>query len=315
MRAPDDRHGPKSHLISRKSRRKSGARSQAQQTPSTSRTDTSTQTEAWRDAYPSESPDSRHLLQALHLLTREGQLNQDARRKLKQVLHLTQFARPLFEEATSVVDFGSGKNYLGLILYDLFLRDPSQVELWSVESRAELVKASRELAARLNFTRTHFIEAKIHEAGPLLPKRFDLLLALHACDTATDDAIICGLRHQARAMLLVPCCQAEVARELDHLSNPPNPTLKSLWAQGIHRREFGSHLTNVIRALVLEAHGYKVRCTEFVGLEHSMKNELIIAERHQKSNPRAQRELHSLLEAFPVRLRLLDELQRLSSDS
>lgn len=268
-------------------------------------------TNIWREVYPSESPDSLHLLQALHLLTRDGQLNQDARRKLKQVLHLAQFIRPLLEGTKSIVDFGSGKNYLGLIIYDLFLRDPSEVELWSVEARADLVTASSELARRLNFSRTHFVEAKINESSPLLPTRFDLLLALHACDTATDDAILCGLRHQARAMLLVPCCQAEVARELAQLSNLSSPPIRSLWAQGIHRREFGSHLTNVIRGLVLEAHGYKVRCTEFVGFEHSMKNELIIAERHQKSNPRAQRELMALLEMLPVKLRLLEELKNL----
>lgn len=272
-------------------------------------------TEAWQEHYPSPSPESRQLLQALHLLTRDGQLNQDARRKLKQVVHLAQFARPLLDGAKTLVDFGSGKNYLGLILYDLFLRDPSEVELWSVESRPELVNASRELAARLKFSRTHFLEAKIADAGAKLPAQFDLLLALHACDTATDDAIICGLRHQARAMLLVPCCQAEAARELEQLTTPPHSALRSLWAQGIHRREFGSHLTNVIRALALEAYGYKVRCTEFVGLEHSMKNELIIAERHQRRNPRAQRELAALLEEFPIRLRLLDELQRLEAES
>jgi hypothetical protein len=299
----------KSHKASRKS--KGRAASRDSETASTSAS-TPTQTEAWQEHYPSESPDSRHLLQALHLLTRDGQLNQDARRKLKQVVHLAQFARPLLDGAKTLVDFGSGKNYLGLILYDLFLRDPSEVDLWSVEARPELVNASRELATRLQLSRTHFIEAKIADASAKLPEQFDLLLALHACDTATDDAIICGLRHQARAMLLVPCCQAEAARELDQLQTPPHSALKSLWAQGIHRREFGSHLTNVIRALALESHGYKVRCTEFVGLEHSMKNELIIAERHQRRNPRAERELAALLEAFPIRLRLLDELQRLA---
>ncbi|HRK07299.1 MAG TPA: SAM-dependent methyltransferase [Pseudobdellovibrionaceae bacterium] len=302
---------PKTHIKAHKSAGKLKGHSSSRDSANASSSGLA-QTEAWQEHYPSPSPDSRHLLQALHLLTRDGQLNQDARRKLKQVAHLAQFARPLLDGAKTLVDFGSGKNYLGLILYDLYLRDPSEVELWSVEARPELVNASRELATRLKFSRTHFLEAKIAEASAKLPAQFDLLLALHACDTATDDAIICGLRHQARAMLLVPCCQAEAARELDQLSTPSHSALQSLWAHGIHRREFGSHLTNVIRALALEAHGYKVRCTEFVGLEHSMKNELIIAERHQRRNPRAERELAALLEAFPIRLRLLDELQRLA---
>jgi hypothetical protein len=82
--------------------------------------------------------------------------------------------------------------------------------------------------------------------------------------------------------------------------------LRQLWRHPIQRREFGAHVTNVIRGLVLEAHGYKVRVTELTGLEHSMKNELILAERHQRSNAQARRELDRLIDQLGVKPALLD---------
>jgi len=129
-----------------------------------------------------------------------------------------------------------------------------------------------------------------------------MVTALHACDTATDDAICFALRNDAKVIALVPCCQAEVARLLKSESNP----LRQLWRHPIQRREFGAHVTNVIRGLFLEAHGYTVRVTELTGLEHSMKNDLILAERHQRSNPQARRELDQLIERIGVRPALLD---------
>jgi hypothetical protein len=130
-----------------------------------------------------------------------------------------------------------------------------------------------------------------------------MVTALHACDTATDDAIRFALRHDARMVALIPCCQAEVARLLQKATGP----LEQLWRHPIQRREFGAQLTNVIRGLHLEAHGYKVRVTELVGLEHSLKNELILAERHQRSNPMAKRELDRFIDEIGVRPGLISE--------
>ena len=103
---------------------------------------------------------------------------------------------------------------------------------------------------------------------------------------------------------LIPCCQAEVATLL---GSHPSP-IEQLWRHNIHRREFGAHVTNVIRSLVLEMHGYKVRVTEFTGLEHSLKNELILATRHQKSNPLARRKLEQLVDQLGVRPGLLESV-------
>jgi len=124
-----------------------------------------------------------------------------------------------------------------------------------------------------------------------LPARIDIVTALHACNTATDDAIRFALGRQAQFIVLVPCCQAEVAALLKKnkgktLAN----AISELWRHPLHTREFGSHVTNVLRCLQLEAHGYQLNVTELVGWEHSMKNELIVARRSgQPARHRAAR--------------------------
>lgn len=237
---------------------------------------------------------SIELLKALHILTREGKLNQDTRRKLKQVYHLYQFIAPLLEEASAgteaftLADHGAGKSYLGFILYDLFFNvahhgEPVTGHIYGIETRAELVDKSRALAAQLGFARMSFLNLSVQQAtaSAELPPAVDVVTALHACDTATDDAIAFGLAKQARHMVLVPCCQAEVAGVLKKsraLSLRKTP-LAELWRHPLHTREFGSQITNVLRCLQLEASGYQVSVTELVGWEHSMKNELILASR------------------------------------
>ena len=231
------------------------------------------------------------LLKELHILTRDGGLNQDSRRKLKQVQHLYQFIEKILLELEStrsgdspeitMADHGAGKSYLGFIVYDLFFKHRATGRLYGIEARSELVESARNLAARLGFVRMEFLKLLVAEATQAaeMPAQIDLVTALHACDTATDDAIAFGLKKQARVMVLVPCCQAEVARALNSgkaLSLARMP-LAELWRHPLHTRELGSQITNVLRCLYLEASGYQVTVTELVGWEHSLKNELIIA--------------------------------------
>lgn len=255
------------------------------------------------------------LLKALHVLTRDGGLNLDTRRKLKQVLHLVQLLRPSIDALLApvngegandpvIADLGTGKSYLGFILYDLVVGPAGRGSIVGVDVRAELVERSQALARDGGFERMSFVAGGI--ADTMLPGgRADMVTALHACDTATDDAIRFALRHEAKVIALIPCCQAEVASLLEH--SKPGP-IDQLWRHPMHRREFGAHATNVLRGLVLEAKGYKVRVTEFTGLEHTLKNELILATRHQQSNPQARRKLDQLVEQLGVRPGLLDVL-------
>jgi hypothetical protein len=251
---------------------------------------------------------SVELLKELHILTREGRINQDSRRKLKQVLHLVQFIEKLLDElpatpgGPSLADHGAGKSYLGFMLYDLWFRPRDEGWVYGIETRAELVQRSRELAVRLGFERMQFLNLSVAESADslALPAQIDLVTALHACDTATDDAIAFGLKKRARAMALVPCCQAEVARHLNaskalNLSRTP---LAELWRHPLHTRELGSQLTNVLRCLYLEACGYQVTVTELVGWEHSLKNELILARYTGQRKRSAAERLHAILAEF-----------------
>ncbi|MDN4588953.1 SAM-dependent methyltransferase [Xenophilus aerolatus] len=251
---------------------------------------------------------SVELLKELHILTREGRLNQDSRRKLKQVHHLYQFIEKLLLELpdegahATLADHGAGKSYLGFILYDLFFKSRGDGVIYGIETRTELVERSRALAARLGFERMRFLPLSVAESAQSseLPARIDVVTALHACDTATDDAIAFGLAKQARAMVLVPCCQAEVAaclRQTKALALSRTP-LSELWRHPLHTREIGSQLTNVLRCLYLEASGYQVTVTELVGWEHSMKNELIMARHTGQRKVSAAQRLRALLAEF-----------------
>jgi hypothetical protein len=259
---------------------------------------------------------SVELLKELHILTRDGKMNQDSRRKLKQVNHLCQFIEPLLtqlregEQALSLVDHGAGKSYLGFILYDLFLKSISDdSHVYSIETRAELVERSRELANRLDFERMSFLHLSVAESisSSLLPDTVGIVTALHACDTATDDAITFALKKKARFIVLVPCCQAEVAATLRRLKGQSlaRDVLTEIWRHPIHTREFGSHLTNVLRCLQLEAHGYQLNVTELVGWEHSMKNELIVASYKDLPRENAVRKLSRILQELGI-----DEMQQ-----
>ncbi|MDD2309916.1 MAG: SAM-dependent methyltransferase [Desulfuromonadaceae bacterium] len=249
---------------------------------------------------------SIELLKELHILTRDGKLNQDSRRKLKQVNHLYQFIEPLLKEvqldhdAITLVDHGAGKSYLGFILYDLFFKEQNGgSHIFGIETRDELVEKSRDLAVRLQFSGMSFLNLSVAESihANAIPATVDIVTALHACDTATDDAIHFAIAKKARFIVLVPCCQAEVATALrkNKAASLASNSISELWRHPLHTREFGSLVTNVLRCLQLEAHGYHVNVTELVGWEHSMKNELIVASYKDLPRRRPSERLNELL--------------------
>ena len=251
---------------------------------------------------------SLELLKELHILTREGKINQDSRRKLKQVNHLFQFIEKILNElpasdaGPTLADHGAGKSYLGFIIYDLFFKALGSGHIYGIETRSELVAASTALAHRLGFERMQFLNLSVAESAhsQALPTQIDVITALHACDTATDDAIAFGLQKQAKYMVLVPCCQAELARVLNKNKalNLQRTPLAELWRHPLHAREMGSQLTNVLRCLYLEANGYQVTVTELVGWEHSMKNELILAKFTGQRKQSSADRLKALLQDF-----------------
>src|SRR5258705_2354905 len=158
------------------------------------------------------------LLQGRHLLTRDGHLNDDARRKLKQIRHLVGLLRPALDDAMArntdplIVDCGAGKSYLGALIYELVLGPAGRGSLVAIEARPELSAQAAERAARFGHERFRVIAGAIAAAD--LGARPSLVTALHACDTATDDALALAIAANADHVAVVPCCQAEVTRQL-----------------------------------------------------------------------------------------------------
>ncbi|MGE3543611.1 MAG: SAM-dependent methyltransferase [Kofleriaceae bacterium] len=249
---------------------------------------------------------SIELLQDLHLLTRDRQLNADARRKLKQIRHLVGLLTPALDDAKQrtaeplIVDCGAGKSYLGALLYELVLGPHGHGTLVAIEARPELSEQAAARARRFGQQRFRVITAPIASIDVAsLGQRPNVVTALHACDTATDDALALAITTSADHVAVVPCCQAEVARQLER-ARPADAAIAALFDHPLHRRELGSHLTNVIRGLALAAHGYKVTVTELVGWEHSAKNELILGKRVARFDASARAQLRQVLERFGI---------------
>ncbi len=254
---------------------------------------------------------SIELLKDLHLLTRDGQLNADARRKLKQIRHLVGLLKPALDDSLArstdplVVDCGAGKSYLGALLYELVLGPAGRGSLVAIEARPELSEQAAARATRFGQDRFRVATGAIATAA--LPGRPSVVTALHACDTATDDALALAIATNADHVAVVPCCQAEVARQLES-SKPSDAATAALFAHPLHRRELGSHITNVVRGLALEAHGYKVTVTELVGWEHSAKNELILGKRAHRYDAGARAKLRAVLDRFGIEPAIVREL-------
>lgn len=250
------------------------------------------------------------LLQELHILTRDGTLNQDSRRKLKQVYHLYGFIEPLLQQLQqedaniTLADHGAGKSYLGFILYDLFFKQQNTGTIYGIETRTELVERSTALAQQLGFERMRFLATSSQQSTQTdsLPANIDIVTALHACDTATDETIAFALHKQAKHIVLAPCCQAEAAAHLrkNKAAALAATELSELWRHPLHTREFGSHLTNVFRCLYLEAQGYRVTVTELVGWEHSLKNELILASYTGHKKHSAAKRMQAIAQAYKI---------------
>ncbi len=249
------------------------------------------------------------LLRALGLTTARGGASADSHRKLKQLTHFVRLIEPGLREIMErydepvVVDAAAGKGYLGLVLAQLIFKEAGKGSLIGIESRDELVRKVQQIADNHQLS-ARLLSSSIREAE--LPERVHFLLALHACDTATDEAIVRGIQAKADYIAVVPCCQAEVSRLIAQLGS--TSPVSAMWRHAWHRREFGAQLTNVIRALALEARGYQVTVTELAGLEHSLKNELILARRVGRFHAESAAKLDALLAEVPVKPWLLEAL-------
>jgi hypothetical protein len=206
-------------------------------------------------------------------------------------------------KSVRVCDMGSGKGYLTFATHEFFRARGFAAEVTGVEQRADMVELTNRIATELKCEGLRFVQGAI--GGFTLPENLDVLIALHACDTATDDALAAGVRAGAKLIIAAPCCQKEVRREF----SPPG-ILRGVLKHGILAERQAELLTDGIRALALEAAGYDTSVFEFISNEHTGKNVMIAATLRQSKRDAApvREELCALMEFFGLRSQRLVEL-------
>jgi Methyltransferase domain len=219
--------------------------------------------------------------------------------KFKQICHFVDIIDGLISEtplrdaqAITVTDIGSGKGYLTFALYDhLAGKLGKAARVTGVEVRAELVTLCNDLAARDGMSGLSF---EAVAAARSVRKALDILIALHACDTATDDAIFMGLQANAQLIVTAPCCQHEIAPQL----GAADDALAGLLKFGLFKQRQADLVTDAARCLLLEAQGYKVKVIEFISTEHTAKNLIIAAVRSALVDREAARKQYDALKTL-----------------
>lgn len=226
------------------------------------------------------------LLQAIGLMTAQGEIKAPMRRKFKQVNHFIELLEPFLpqnicKKPYTIVDCGCGKSYLGFVLF-WYVRHilNCSARFYGVDIAQGRIDHCRERAEKLALTGMQFECASNREAK--LPENIDLLISLHACDTATDEALALGVARKAKHIASAPCCQHELAEQIENV--PMYPLVK----HGLFKHRFADLLTDMMRCLFLEAHGYAVTVGEFVSVEETPKNLLI---RAKNGNPNASQRM------------------------
>jgi SAM-dependent methyltransferase len=249
-------------------------------------------------------------LQALGVTDERGAVRPAMGDKLRQINRFVETVGQLYESSPlvgraeiSVVDMGSGKGYLTFAVYDYFNNALGiKARVTGVEARPELVELCNDVARRAGFERLGFQTGYIEDFE--LPDT-DILIALHACDTATDDALFKGVTARASVIIAAPCCHKELRPQMQ-----TPESLRGLLRHGILRERQAEAVTDSLRALLLERAGYRVRVFEFVSTEHTRKNTLIAAVRSEgkADGQAALSEYRALKEFYGIRQQRLEKL-------
>jgi len=225
-------------------------------------------------------------LHELGITDQSGKVYKKAQDKYRQINHYIEILSSLLKELplrekTNIVDMGAGKGYLTFALYDYLnnvLKHPTHVI--GVEFRKNLVELCNDIAQKSNFSDLHFEEGTIENYEP----NFDLnvLIALHACDTATDEAIYKGITGNADLIVVAPCCHHQIRKEIE--KNKVKNELDFLLRHGIFLERQAEMVTDGIRSLILEYHGYSTKVFEFISDAHTPKNVLVVGKKRKKSD-------------------------------
>ncbi|TAF35458.1 MAG: SAM-dependent methyltransferase [Cytophagales bacterium] len=229
------------------------------------------------------SPIGKTYLHALNITDEKGEVYKNAQDKYKQINHYIELLSNSFREISCeemhIVDMGAGKGYLTFALYDYIKNTlAKQFRLTGVEMRPDLVLFCNQIAQNNGFESLTFVQNSIQD---FQTDSIDVLIALHACDTATDDAIAKGIKHNAELIVVAPCCHKQIRRQMEQQNQ--EHLLQHMTRHGIFLERQAEMITDSIRALLLELHGYQTKIFEFVSDLHTPKNVMIVG--HKKNSP------------------------------
>ena len=215
----------------------------------------------------------------LGLTTREGKITADMQHKFKQIYKYAEIVESLikpmkFEDTVHIADMGAGKGYLTFALHELLTQRLNlDVDIKGVEIRPDLVLKINEIIKSSGLKGLEFVESSIEAYHP---EKLDVLIALHACNTATDDAIASGIQAGAELIVCAPCCHKQIRQEMERSGK-----LDAITRYGIFLERQAVMITDTIRALILEYFGYKTQVMEFIEMEHTPKNVLLVGRKRK----------------------------------
>ncbi|MFA5817143.1 MAG: SAM-dependent methyltransferase [Bacteroidales bacterium] len=252
-------------------------------------------------------------LRELGITNANWEVRREMSDKYKQINRYIELIEPEIKELAlpsdyHVVDMGSGKGYLTFALYDYLANSLGKIPVMTgVEFKEDLVKSCNLIAEKSKFDHLNFISGTIEKVEL---NKIDILIALHACDTATDDAIFRGITSNASLIVCAPCCHKQIRKELN-VTNELNNIVK----YGILKERQSEIITDTIRAMILEAFGYKTKVFEFISTEHTPKNVMIVGRKTAKENPSKEKifnEIADIRAVFGVEKHYLEELLKIS---
>jgi hypothetical protein len=217
----------------------------------------------------------------LGLTTRDGKITSDMQHKFRQIYKYAEIVESLikpmkFEGTVHIADMGAGKGYLTFALHELLTQKLNlSVDIIGVEIRPDLVLKINEIIKSSGLKGLEFVESSIEAYQP---EKLDVLIALHACNTATDDAIASGIKAGAELIVCAPCCHKQIRQEMERSGKTD-----AITRYGIFLERQAVMITDTIRALILEYFGYKTQIMEFIEMEHTPKNVLLVGKRSEKA--------------------------------
>lgn len=239
------------------------------------------------------------LLKEIGILTKEGKIKNDMIRKYNQIDHFVELVDSMIDEVSkgkdsiTILDCGCGKSYLTFVL-NYYIKEKKKKNCYfiGVDKSEGVINSSKAMAKNLGYKNMEFVADDINFYNP--EREVDIVLSLHACDTATDMALALGVRLKSKAIMCVPCCHKEL------LSQYETSELSSLMKHGVFKARFADLLTDSVRALLLESEGYKVSVIEYISPLETPKNLLIRAYKTSEKNEKAYKEYMKIKSMFNI---------------